>query len=390
MAEDFYKTLGVSPSAEAMEIKKAYRKLARQYHPDRNQGDAESESKFKDAAEAYRVVGDSELRAEYDAYLAGGGTGGQIASSETAEDVLGEIFGTRASSTVGSSRQPRRPQAPSTEARRPAEPPQRRRSQNMPERGSDLRYNLEIDIEDSAFGAEKTIYVPRNARCRNCGGTGAQSGSAPVLCSTCRGSGSVRTQQGFFEQTQRCPDCQGAGQLNPQNCHGCDGSGVQEVDAPVRVNVPMGVSSGARLKLSGEGQAGVAGAPPGDLFVVLEIRPHPLFEREDDDLLTEVPITFSQAALGVQVAVPTLEGKVRMRVPAGSQSGRMFRLKGKGFPRADGRGHGDQRVRVRVETPTHLGQHEQELYEELAEMEAERPPSEGVVEYHRKIQDYFG
>lgn len=384
MADDFYSTLGVHRGSEAAEIKQAYRKLARMYHPDRNPGDQEAESKFKDAAEAYRVLGDAELRGQYDAYLAGGSSGARApAAAETTEDVFEDIFGTRPASTVRTARAG----APRNHAASP--PPVRPRPSNMPERGADLRYELEVDIEDVAYGATKTIYVPRNVRCRSCGGTGAPAGSAPVLCSTCRGSGSVRTQQGFFEQTRRCPDCHGAGRLSARDCGACDGTGVSEQDVPVEVRVPTGVASGARLKLKGQGQEGTAGAPPGDLYVVISVRPHPLFEREDNDLITEIPITFSQAALGAQVEVPTFEGKVRMRVPAGSQSGRMFRLKGKGFMSVDGKSRGDQRVRITVETPTHITEHERELYEELAELEAERAPSEAVADYQRKIRQYF-
>ncbi len=384
MAEDFYTTLGVGRDAAQAEIKQAYRKLARMYHPDKNPGDDVAESKFKDAAEAYRVLGDADLRGQYDAYLAGGSPGGNpAAASETTEDVFEDIFGTRPSSRVrasGGGRGPA-PQAP---------PPKKRAPQsNMPERGADLRYQLEVDIEDVAYGDTKTIYVPRNARCRTCGGTGAPPGSAPVLCSTCRGSGSVRTQQGFFEQTQRCPDCHGAGRLNPRGCGACEGSGVTEIDAPVQVEVPLAVASGTRLRLAGQGQEGVGGAPAGDLYVVINVRPHPLFEREDDDLITEIPITFGQAALGAQVEVPTFDGRVRMRVPAGSQSGRMFRLKGKGFMSVDGRRRGDQRVRVIVQTPTHLGPSERELYEELAELEAVTAPTDAIVDYQRKIREYF-
>lgn len=393
MAEDFYNTLGVGRDAEAADIKAAYRKLARKYHPDRNPGDTEAEDRFKAAAEAYRVLGDSDLRGQYDAYLDGRGTSaGPPGAGETAEDVFDEIFGSRPSSRV------RQPGARSARGRadgraaRAASPPPRARSERrpMPERGADLRYHLDVDIEDIAYGVEKTIYVPRNTACRYCGGTGAERGSAPVLCQTCRGTGSVRVQQGFFEQTQRCPECAGSGRKNPLDCRGCEGTGVVEEDAPVTVEVPAGVASGARLKLRGEGQVGEHGAPPGDLYVVVDVLDHPLFEREEEDLVTEVPISFSQAALGAQVEVPTLEGKVRMRIPAGSQSGRMFRLKGKGLPSVDGHHRGDQRVRIIVQTPTHLEGHARELFEELAELEAERPLSDAIEDYRRRIREYFG
>lgn len=383
MAEDFYSTLGVERSADQAEIKAAYRKLARKYHPDKNPGDEVAEAKFKDAAEAYRVLGDDELRPQYDAYLAGGGTGGSpAAASETTEEVFDEIFGTRPTSRARPSARQRQ--------RQPQPPPRARSSRAMPERGADLRYQLELDVEDVAYGADKTVYVPRNASCRFCGGTGARQGSAPMICKTCRGTGSVRVQQGFFEQTQRCPDCGGSGRLNPLDCDDCEGTGLVEIDAPVQVSVPPGIASGARLKLRGEGQEGMHGAPPGDLYVVVQVREHPLFEREEDDLVTEVPITFAQAALGAQVEVPTLEGKVRMRIPAGSQSGRMFRLKGKGLPDPDGRGRGDQRVRVVVTTPTQLRDHERELFEELAEIEAHRPSSEAVSDYLHRLREYYG
>jgi molecular chaperone DnaJ len=391
LAADFYSTLGVGRDADQADIKQAYRALARKYHPDRNPGDAEAEGRFKDAAEAYRVLGDVDLRKQYDAYLAGG-TGGAspAAASETAEDVFEEIFGTRPPP------QARRRAPEPAAAPPPAREPQRARPRStpaaapMPERGSDLRYRLEVTLEEVALGARKQLYVPRKARCRSCGGTGARQGSAPVLCGPCRGTGSVRVQQGFFEQTQRCPECGGAGRVNPHDCRDCGGTGTAEQEQAVRVDVPPGVVTGTRLRVQGEGQGGVGGAPSGDLYVVVEVLPHPLFEREDEDLVTEVPVSFAQAALGAQVEVATLEGVVRMRIPAGSQSGRVFRLKGKGFPSADGRRRGDQRVRVVVETPVELSADEQQLYEELAELEAQRPPGEKLAAYLQRLHDYYG
>ncbi len=408
VSEDFYAILGVDRGASQAEIKKAYRVLARKYHPDKNPGDTEAETRFKDAAEAYRVLGDEDLRAQYDQHgttapamppgFGSEGFEGEAQSNEP-NDVFDELFGGRGreqrSHHQGRARRPRgsgptRPAERSTGAQRhrsqPRSAPRAQRSEGGrrfgSERGSDLRYTLDLEFEDAAMGTEERIIVPRQERCETCGGTGASPGSAPLRCNHCNGTGTVRMQQGFFDVADRCTVCSGTGKLVPQNCVGCGGGGVVEVDRSIPVQVPPGVDSGTRLKIGGEGAPGANGGPPGDLYVVIQVKPHPIFERENDDILTEVPITIAQASLGTQIEVPTLEGVVRMRIPPGSQPGRVFRLKGKGFPSLDGRRRGDQRVRVVIETPTYLSGEQRELLERFAELEAR------VADSFPRVQEY--
>jgi molecular chaperone DnaJ len=373
MAEpDLYQVLGVERRATQAEIKRAYRDIARKYHPDKNPGNDEAEQIFKTAAEAYRVLGDSDLRAQYDRY----GRASHISpapqredeQSESASDVFQEIFGSRPRSHERGDRHRHGEHSghsdhssPSSHSSRP-----RRRSQ---ERGADLKYRLDLDFEDAVFGVEKTIQVPRVGRCGTCGGTGARAGSAPIICQTCSGAGNVREAQGFFSVAKTCPHCGGTGKLIPESCPDCSGRGEVRAPHAVSVTVPAGVDTGTRLKLAHEGDLGPNGGPRGDLFVVVEVRPHPFFRREDDDVVTEVPVRYAQAALGATIEVPTLDGKVRMRVPPGSQPGRVFRLKGKGVPLATGRGRGDQRVRIVLEVPTEVGPELKRLLERVDEVE---------------------
>lgn len=371
MADDLYRALGVARSATTEEIKRAYRAMARQYHPDKRPNDEEASRIFKDAAEAWRVLGDAELRARYDAH---GVAAQRAAVEEHPADIFDEIFGSRgrsqpprnsdesgrsrASEESGRSRagDPPRPRGgESTPPRaRPSAPdsnPAPRRRQPAPERGEDLRYRLEIDFTDAVFGCERTISLTRRERCAICGGSGAEPGTRPVPCGHCAGSGAERTQQGFFSSSRTCPVCAGLGRVIESACGDCRGTGEVRVASPLAVRVPGGVDHGTRLKVAGEGEPGRNGGPAGDLFVVVEIRPHPLFQREGQDVLVEVPVRFAQAALGDTIEIPTLEGVVRMRVPGGSQSGRVFRLKGKGLVGPDGRSRGDQRVRIVVDVP---------------------------------------
>jgi molecular chaperone DnaJ len=361
MAEaDLYQVLGVERRATHAEIKRAYRDIARKYHPDKNPGNVEAEQIFKTAAEAYRVLGDSDLRAQYDRYGRASNTARPspveddgARGNESASDVFQEIFGTR----------PRSGDRP-----RHAEPSARPRRRSQ-ERGADLKYRLDLEFEDAVFGVERTIQVPRMSRCGTCGGTGAKAGSAPIICQTCSGAGNVREAQGFFSVAKTCPHCAGTGKLIPDSCPDCSGRGEVRGPHPVTVTVPAGVDSGTRLKLAHEGDLGPNGGPRGDLFVVVEVRPHPFFRREDDDVVTEVPVRYAQAALGATIEVPTLDGKVRMRVPPGSQPGRVFRLKGKGVPSSTGRGRGDQRVRIVLEVPTEVGPELKRLLERVDEVE---------------------
>ena len=361
MSQDLYAVLGVSKSAPASEIKSAYRTLARKYHPDKNPGDAAAEEIFKNAAEAYRVLGDAQLRAEYDRYGRARG-GGSPNTDEAPGDVFNEIFGTRPRGAP-------RPKAPSSPA-----PP----SSGTEARGSDLRYTLELTFEEAAFGLERDIMVPRNARCPACAGTGAKPGSAPQLCSTCGGRGNVQKESGFFSSTELCP-----------NCIECAGRGQVRIPDAERVQVPAGVRDGTRLKVRGAGDRGSGRHPAGDLYVHVEIKEHPFFTREEDDVLVDVPIRFVDAALGATIEIPTLDGRVRMRIPAGSQSGRVFRLKGKGIPRLGDGARGDQRVRVVVDVPGALSDNQRELLERFAELEATGDPGGRVREFERLLDRHY-
>jgi molecular chaperone DnaJ len=368
---DYYELLGVSRNASAEELKKAYRKAALRYHPDRNPGDKAAEEKFKELSEAYQVLADPEKRALYDRYghaaFEQGGTGfaGGFDFSTSFEDIFGDIFGDFFGSGAGRSG--------------------RRRSR----RGEDLSYNLEVSFEEAAFGAEKTISVPRMTVCSACQGKGAKPGTAPQTCPTCRGSGQVRFQQGFFTIARTCTQCGGQGMIITDPCTTCRGTGTVRKTSTLQVKIPAGVDTGARLKLRGEGEASPTGGPPGDLYVLIRVREHPLFERHNNEVICEIPISFPQAALGAEIEVPTLEGKIKMKVPAGTQSGNVFRLRGKGIPDLRGGGRGDQLVRVVVETPRKLTPRQRELLEEFARLDGEdvHPMSKGFFE---KVKELFG
>jgi molecular chaperone DnaJ len=348
---DYYDVLGVARDANEQDLKTAYRKLAHQHHPDKNPGDQAAEDRFKEASEAYEVLSDPEKRARYDRFghvngqnpFEGFGFGG--AGAANINDIFGDIFG----EMFGGGRRPRS---------RP--------------RGSDLRYHLEIGFEEAAFGTNARIEIPRPRRCEPCHGSGAKPGTKPRTCSTCGGTGEVRLTQGFFSIARTCHVCGGAGRVIVDKCETCGGAGMQREEATVEVKVPAGVDTGTRLKLAGEGEPPPQpGASPGDLYVVIQVREHPIFRREDTDVICDLPVSFTQAALGAQIDVPTLDGPVKMKIPAGTQSGRLFRLRGKGIPSLGGSGRGDQHVRVLVETPTHLTKEQRELLEKFAELAGE-------------------
>jgi molecular chaperone DnaJ len=366
---DYYETLGVSRTASEDEVKKAYRKLAMKYHPDRNPGDKSAEERFKEASEAYQVLSDAERRAQYDrfghrAFEQGGGFGGFDFAASGFEDVFSDIFGDFFGTGRGRGR---------TRARR----------------GEDLRYDLEINFEEAIFGGEKVISVPRLATCGGCGGRGTKGGADRLQCPACRGSGQLRFQQGFFTIAKTCGQCNGQGTVIKEPCRECGGSGVVQKTQTLSIKVPPGVDTGSRLKLRGEGESGLHGGPAGDLYVIIAVREHPLFTRQDSDIVCEVPVSFPQAALGAEIDVPTLQGKIKMKIPHGTQSGTVFRLRGKGAPDLRGRGPGDELVRVVVETPRKLTSRQRELLEEFARSSGEEvnPLSKGFFD---KVKEMFG
>jgi molecular chaperone DnaJ len=328
---DYYEVLGVQRNVSAQELKSAFRKVALQYHPDRNPGDKEAEEKFKEASEAYEVLSDPERRQRYDQFGHAAGPGHAGAEGfggfqgVNINDIFGEIFGDIFGGARGRGR--------------------------VPNRGSDLRFNLEIAFEEAAFGCKPKVTIPRPKKCDGCSGSGSKSGAGPKACGTCGGSGELRFTQGFFAVSRPCTDCAGSGQVVPDPCGKCRGSGKLPSEEVIEVNIPQGVDNGTRVRLTGMGEPGDRGGPSGDLYVTVIVREHPLFQREDYDVFCEMPISFTQAALGAKIDVPTLDGKVKMTIPEGTQSGKVFRLKGKGIPHLHSGQRGDQHVRVVVETP---------------------------------------
>ncbi len=357
---DYYDVLGVSRTGSPEDFKKAYRKLAVQFHPDKNPGDKKAEEKFKELSEAYEVLSDPQKRQMYDQFGHagmqggpggfGGGAGGfeGFGGGATINDIFGDIFG----DLFGAGGQQGRGRG--------------RRSSGRT--GADLKTTLDVTFEEAAFGAEKVITVPKTVRCETCAGSGAKPGTKPITCQQCSGRGEVTFQQGFFAISRTCPRCNGAGQTISDPCRDCSGAGAVKKRSQIAVKIPAGVDSGQRLKLTGEGESGERGGPAGDLYVVINILPHDFFSREDFDVVCEVPVTFSQAALGDEIEVPTLEGKVKLKIPAGTQSHKTLRLKGKGMPKLGAYGRGDQLVRVVVEVPTHLNAEQKDLLKKFADV----------------------
>ncbi|HET6921999.1 MAG TPA: molecular chaperone DnaJ [Anaeromyxobacteraceae bacterium] len=364
---DYYQVLGVGREATPDEMKSAYRKLAHQYHPDKNPGDRQAEERFKEASEAYAVLSDPDKRFRYDRFghqngrspFEDFGFGGGASINDIFGDIFGEMFGGR-------------------------------RRERARARGSDLRYHLEVSFEEAAFGTTARIEIPRPARCEPCRGSGAKPGTSPRACPTCGGAGEIQLTQGFFSVARTCHHCSGTGKVIPEKCPACGGAGTTRERATVEVKVPAGVDTGTRLKLSGEGEPapGPAGQP-GDLYVVVQVREHPIFRREDTEVLCEVPISFTQAALGAQIDVPTLDGPVKMKVPAGSQSGKVFRLRGRGVPALSGGGRGDQHVRVVVETPSRLNKEQRELLERFAALSGEETQPQ-ASSFWATVRELFG
>ncbi len=339
---DYYEVLGVSRDVDAKELKKAYRKLAMKYHPDRNPDDKDADAKFKEATEAYEILGDQQKRAAYDQYghagvdpnAGGGGFGGGGANfSDIFGDVFGDIFGGGGG----------------------------RGGRGGPQRGSDLRYTMELSLEEAVRGIEKKIRVPTLTSCETCDGSGAKPGTSPKTCGTCGGAGQVRMQQGFFSVQQTCPTCRGQGTIIEDPCNSCHGRGVKEETKTLSVKIPPGVDTGDRIRLSGEGEAGAMGGPAGDLYVQVSVKEHELFHRDGRNLYCDVPISIVDAALGGELEVPTLDGRVKLKIPAETQSGKLFRLRGKGVTPVRGGTAGDLLCRVQVETPVNLTSDQKDL-----------------------------
>jgi molecular chaperone DnaJ len=374
MSQDFYELLGVARSANADDIKKSYRKLAMQYHPDRNPGDKAAEKKFKEINHAYDILKDEQKRAAYDRFGAAAFEGGAGPNGPGAgpfggggfdfSDIFEQMFG---GDTGGRGRS------------------------TGPARGNDLRYNLEISLEDAFSGSDASIRVPSSVNCDACHGSGAEPGSRPVNCPTCQGRGRVRMQQGFFTIERTCPACHGAGQKIEKPCRACNGAGRVRKDKTLNVKIPSGVEDGTRIRLSGEGEAGGRGGPAGDLYVFLSVRKHKLYERDGADLLCRVPISMVQAALGGSIEVPTLDGKTaRVAIPAGTQAGHQFRLRGKGMPVLRTTQKGDLYIETVVETPVNLTARQKELlkeFETAGKGNETSPESEG---FFTKVKEMFG
>lgn len=369
---DYYEVLGVERSADVRAIKSAYRRMAVKYHPDKNPGDAEAEEKFKEAAEAYAVLSDAAKRSRYDRFgHAGGGFSGGGFDPSTFNDfsdILGDLFGF--GDVFGQGRGGR--------------------SRGGAMGGADLRYDLQITFEEAAFGCEPTLRIPRLERCDSCQGSGSAGGSAPVTCEGCGGRGQVRFTQGFFTVARTCPQCQGAGQVISDPCETCSGQGRVEKERSIQVNIPPGVDSGARLRLSGEGEHGLRGGPPGDLFVVVHVEEHERFARQGADVYTLELIGYPQAVLGSELEVETLHGKNSLEIPPGTQPGQRFTLRGEGIPRLgrSGRGNHVVQVALHVPQPKEVDEEERELLKRLAELGGERVGS-GRRKVWGKVKDLF-
>ena len=356
---DYYEVLGLSKGASADEIKKGYRRKAKELHPDRNTSDPSAESKFKEANEAYDVLKDPERKAAYDRFghaafeggMGGGGGQRQGDFSSAFSDVFDDLFG----DFMGGG--------------------QRGGGRSRASRGSDLRYNLEISLEDAYSGLQKSINVPTSVQCSPCNGSGAAGGSEPSTCPTCSGMGKVRASQGFFTVERTCPSCSGMGQVISNPCSSCGGQGRSNKDRSLSVNVPAGVETGTRIRLSNEGEAGLRGGPAGDLYIFIEVREHKIFQRDGNSLFCRIPVSMSGAALGGDIEVPTIDGgRSRVKIPAGSQSGRQMRLRGKGMPSIKSAQKGDMFIEIAVETPVNLTSKQRELLREFEALSEDNNP----------------
>ncbi|MCQ0091170.1 molecular chaperone DnaJ [Roseovarius sp. M141] len=376
---DYYEVLGVARGASADEVKKAYRQKAKALHPDSNKDNPNAETQFKEAGEAYDVLKDAEKKAAYDRFghaafeggMGGGGGGGRrpgpgqgqgdfaSAFSDVFDDLFGDFMGARG----GGGRQ-------------------------RAARGSDLRYNMRITLEEAFRGLQKTINVPTSVQCTSCDGSGAEGGAEPTTCPTCSGMGKVRAQQGFFTVERTCPTCSGMGQIIQNPCKGCGGQGRVEKDRALSVNIPAGVETGTRIRLSGEGEAGMRGGPPGDLYIFIEVTKHKLFEREESNLYCKVPVSMITAAIGGDIEVPTIDGgRSKVKIPAGSQSGRQMRLRSKGMPALRGGGAGDMFIEMAVETPVNLTSRQKDLLREFEALSEDNNPES--KSFFRSVKSFW-
>ncbi|MFN3544895.1 MAG: molecular chaperone DnaJ [Thiobacillus sp.] len=365
---DYYEVLGVAKNASDEDIKKAYRKLAMKFHPDRNPDDKNAEEKFKEAKLAYEILSDADKRAAYDQFGHAGvdqqaGMGGGFGGSGFADafsDIFGDIFG-----GGGGNRRDR------------------------VYRGADLRYNLEISLEEAARGTETKIRIPTLEACSTCHGSGARPGSQPTTCTTCGGHGQVRIQQGFFSVQQTCPRCGGSGKIVTDPCPACHGEGRIKKHKTLSVKIPAGVDSGDRIRLAGEGEAGVNGGPAGDLYVVINLKEHPVFKRDGDDLHCEMPISFVSAALGGEVEIPTLDGHAKVKIPAETQTGKVFRLRGKGIKGVRSAAPGDLLCHILVETPVNLSERQRDLLREFESLAPGRNNNPRAQSFMDKVKAFF-
>jgi len=361
--KDYYSILGVSRDASPEEIKRAFRRLARKYHPDLNHGNKESEEKFKELNEAYSCLSDPERRANYDRYgtaegPAGNGYGFETTFTDIFEDIFEGFFG-----SFGFKK-------------------------NRPSKGADLRYDLTITLEEAAFGVEKTIKFPRWEQCKTCNGSGIKPGTEPIVCPSCGGSGHIRYNQGFFSVSKTCLKCGGKGKIIKDPCADCSGAGKIRVERELSIKIPPGVDTGSKLKISGEGEIGEFGGPHGDLYIFINVKEHDIFKREGQNLYCSAPVSFVKAVFGGEIEVPTLDGKEKIEIPAGTPSGRVFKIKGKGLPRVGSSHRGDQIVTVYIEVPKKLTERQRELLEEFAQVSGEeiKKSSRGLKD---KLKDIF-
>jgi molecular chaperone DnaJ len=370
---DYYEVLGISKSASEKEIKKAYRRQAMKHHPDRNPGDKASEEKFKEVNEAFEVLSDSNKRSAYDQFghdglqgnMGGGAGHGDFSGfGDIFGDVFGDIFGR------GNARG----------------------RQSASYRGSDLQYSVELTLEEAVKGITKNLQIPRQKTCSSCNGTRAKKGSQPVLCTTCNGMGEVRTQQGFFSIQQTCPDCHGEGKKIKEFCRECNGQGRVQVEKTLSVKIPAGIDEGNQIRLSNEGESGINRGPSGDLYIKIRIKKHPIFKREGDDLHCEVPISFFDAALGGELEIPTLNGRVKLKIPKETQTGKVFRLRNKGIKSVNSHFQGDLLCKVVIETPVHLTDTQKGLMKELRStfsQETEKEHSPRTESFFKRVKDFF-